>query len=570
MPYKSEAQRRYFNANRKKLEAEGVDVDHWNETSKGKDMPEKKAYADAVEKQARSGDLTYPLVGLGLGGALGAAGHYWDKKKLRDLIQEQDDPDIRKYLKSEEKGEKGDLMNRILFPATLGGLAGIGVKAFAERNKYGSCIESNLDKQANYSVIQNMAWIAAQQDSNEKTAGIGSVLLRGLNLAKPVARHELAQTGYGAAAGAATSPFTRDLSGIDTGAGRAGHLASSIAVGASLGNPSVRKSLFSRKPWGRAGQAKAEQAALKSFSKANPSIKSTEDLLNAFNKSTGGKPQRISAPVKGTLLASSLASAPTAIGSYMDPTKRFADKLNAAIEGSDAGEDFKSPSQFFARVGSSMAKEYGFDKEWVENVGKNIGINAGASLMGGGLGGLLGGKLADAFSSVAIDEGQADYKNLDEAAYKKRRRQQKLKNLLWWAGHIGGGVAGASLGAKYLPDKLRAMFPKKANDTNSEIAKMARLAAEKQAGIGMNPEAKRRLLGGLAGGGIGAGLGAGGNLILDPLMDKLFKSPEEQMREKARTTLAERMKARLIAGAAVGGGIGVARGSGMKDLFKRT
>lgn len=42
MPYKSEAQRRYFNANREKLEAEGVDVDEWNESSKGKKLPEKK------------------------------------------------------------------------------------------------------------------------------------------------------------------------------------------------------------------------------------------------------------------------------------------------------------------------------------------------------------------------------------------------------------------------------------------------------------------------------------------------------------------------------------------------
>ena len=47
MPYKSEAQRKYFNANREKLEAEGVNVDEWNESSKGKKLPEKaekKAY----------------------------------------------------------------------------------------------------------------------------------------------------------------------------------------------------------------------------------------------------------------------------------------------------------------------------------------------------------------------------------------------------------------------------------------------------------------------------------------------------------------------------------------------
>jgi hypothetical protein len=41
MPYVSDKQRRFFNANREKLEAEGVDVDEWNESTKGKDIPEK-------------------------------------------------------------------------------------------------------------------------------------------------------------------------------------------------------------------------------------------------------------------------------------------------------------------------------------------------------------------------------------------------------------------------------------------------------------------------------------------------------------------------------------------------
>lgn len=39
MPFKSEAQRGYFNANRDKLEKQGVDVDEWNESSKGKELP---------------------------------------------------------------------------------------------------------------------------------------------------------------------------------------------------------------------------------------------------------------------------------------------------------------------------------------------------------------------------------------------------------------------------------------------------------------------------------------------------------------------------------------------------
>jgi hypothetical protein len=41
MPYVSKAQEAYFNANRKKLEAQGVDVDEWNSASKGKKLPDK-------------------------------------------------------------------------------------------------------------------------------------------------------------------------------------------------------------------------------------------------------------------------------------------------------------------------------------------------------------------------------------------------------------------------------------------------------------------------------------------------------------------------------------------------
>ncbi|KYC52622.1 MAG: hypothetical protein AMQ22_00671 [Candidatus Methanofastidiosum methylothiophilum] len=41
MPYKSKAQEKYFNANRKKLEKQGVNVNHWNEESKGLKLPKK-------------------------------------------------------------------------------------------------------------------------------------------------------------------------------------------------------------------------------------------------------------------------------------------------------------------------------------------------------------------------------------------------------------------------------------------------------------------------------------------------------------------------------------------------
>jgi hypothetical protein len=40
-PYKSKTQEAYFNANRKKLEKQGVSVDEWNKESKGLKLPKK-------------------------------------------------------------------------------------------------------------------------------------------------------------------------------------------------------------------------------------------------------------------------------------------------------------------------------------------------------------------------------------------------------------------------------------------------------------------------------------------------------------------------------------------------
>jgi hypothetical protein len=41
MPYKSKAQEAFFNANRKKLEKQGVNVGEWNSASKGLKLPKK-------------------------------------------------------------------------------------------------------------------------------------------------------------------------------------------------------------------------------------------------------------------------------------------------------------------------------------------------------------------------------------------------------------------------------------------------------------------------------------------------------------------------------------------------
>lgn len=58
MPYKSEAQRKYFNANRSKLSRKGVDVDEWNRSSEGLSLPEKKS--PAVKKSSKGGKNKAP------------------------------------------------------------------------------------------------------------------------------------------------------------------------------------------------------------------------------------------------------------------------------------------------------------------------------------------------------------------------------------------------------------------------------------------------------------------------------------------------------------------------------
>ena len=50
MPYKSLAQERYFNANRGKMEAQGVDVDEWNQASRGRSLPMKTEHVNLGSK----------------------------------------------------------------------------------------------------------------------------------------------------------------------------------------------------------------------------------------------------------------------------------------------------------------------------------------------------------------------------------------------------------------------------------------------------------------------------------------------------------------------------------------
>ena len=56
MPHKSEAQRRYFNSPAGKAKIGKEEVEHWNEVSKGKELPEKAvdkalSMCDSVDKK---------------------------------------------------------------------------------------------------------------------------------------------------------------------------------------------------------------------------------------------------------------------------------------------------------------------------------------------------------------------------------------------------------------------------------------------------------------------------------------------------------------------------------------
>ena len=64
MPYKSRAQEEYFNANRAKLEAQGVNVDEWNSASEGMKLPKRTGKPKVKAKRSAAG--WSPLSDLGM------------------------------------------------------------------------------------------------------------------------------------------------------------------------------------------------------------------------------------------------------------------------------------------------------------------------------------------------------------------------------------------------------------------------------------------------------------------------------------------------------------------------
>ena len=170
MPYKSEAQRKYFNANREKLEAEGVDVDEWNDSSKGKKLPEKaekKAYGVSDDNYEQDRHLS-AMPGASREEMLAATRALMARAKTLDgnlkftgsRYAELPDEyyDSAEALKRIEALEGDnpyfDEESPLFYQISRDDQAPLNWDA--------------LDKKANYSVVQNMAWIAAQE---KKAAG---------------------------------------------------------------------------------------------------------------------------------------------------------------------------------------------------------------------------------------------------------------------------------------------------------------------------------------------------------------------------------------------------------------
>jgi hypothetical protein len=53
MPFVSKAQQGYFNANKAKLEKQGVNVEEWNDASKGMKLPERAKKQQDVTRMRR-------------------------------------------------------------------------------------------------------------------------------------------------------------------------------------------------------------------------------------------------------------------------------------------------------------------------------------------------------------------------------------------------------------------------------------------------------------------------------------------------------------------------------------
>jgi len=57
MPYESQAQAAFFNTHRKQLARQGVNVDEWNQASKGLKLPEHSSQRGLTQSKTKRGTI---------------------------------------------------------------------------------------------------------------------------------------------------------------------------------------------------------------------------------------------------------------------------------------------------------------------------------------------------------------------------------------------------------------------------------------------------------------------------------------------------------------------------------
>lgn len=214
MPYKSDAQRKFFNANRAKLEAQGVDVDEWNESSKGKKLPKKvkEAQMHPIQRLAQAAAQKQAFVMS----EVDFANKFADKatqlgnkliqgskaKELGNSVLNQEVPKIVPLTKNMLQGLDYAETGRRVGAGTLGGAAFGGLKGLLEEPGYN--LKTGKKKSRILHVLKNLLGGAA-------VGGTASYLIpKGENIG--------ASIGYGIGSG---SMFKRSTEMCSCGCGKA-------------------------------------------------------------------------------------------------------------------------------------------------------------------------------------------------------------------------------------------------------------------------------------------------------------------------------------------------------------
>jgi len=526
MPYKSDAQRRYFNANREELEAEGVDVDEWNEASKGKDMPEKKAYAadtsfaddyDDTQLREALAERVRMIAQLRAhrDSLLDAQSGYMPEKSAVarlakaaadiSLVTVLDDDDNMLLIRRSKENTRSGMWENPLGHKDPGET---DIQAARRELKEETGLTAKLlpkttavmtpdgKKQLRLyvgrvkGVKPDVSLAPEEHDKHRwvKPSSLGKIKKTNKDIVKNTKRL-FDSNGVEIKVANWLKPLMQGAGNIfkrqiapPVAAGAAGYVAApafqDIAgiesdmgreaqrLGTAAGAASLASPWLRQKMWSKNTLGKD----LARLMKKNPQYSGFG--LNEIKKLHPEIGKGI-APLRGTVTTGALLAAPTVLGGYSDAAKRMTETFERKLK---ENPEIVNPSY---HVGQAIDKTLNSDRakstqkgltDVAKHMGGSLAGSLGGSALGYGSGALLG--------SMLMPGESADYKELDEKGYRARRNRERMKSVLKLVGMYGGGIGGAMLGQKYLPglmDKLTKQ--KQGSDMVTMIEKLARQAA---------------------------------------------------------------------------------------------